>query len=111
MFTSKVRRLMVAVALVAVAGVAGAGATNFHGHKIGATPLPVATGDLGEIVIYAPGDLGEVVVMAPRNLPDVLVSVARVPFDAPILADADIAAFGANAPAGDALLEWVAAGY
>jgi hypothetical protein len=109
MFTSKIRRLMVAVALVAVAGAAGAGATAFHGHNGGAA-LPVATGDLGEVVIYAPGDLGEVIVMAPRDLPDVLVSVARVPFDAPILADAGMAASATDAPAGDRLLGRAAAG-
>ncbi|MEI8296512.1 MAG: hypothetical protein WCH32_00695 [Pseudomonadota bacterium] len=109
MFTSKVRRMMVAVALVAVAGVAGAGVTGLHGHHTGAARLPIA-GDLGEVVIYAPGELAEVVVIAPRDLPDVLVSVARVPFDAPILADATMGDFSASAPGGDVLLERVAAG-
>ena len=41
--------------------------------------MPVASGDLGEVVVYAPGDLGEVVVHAPHDLGDVLVMVPRLP--------------------------------
>jgi hypothetical protein len=67
-------------------------------------------GDLGEVVVFAPGDLGEVIVYAPHDLPEVLVSAARVPFDAPILAGVDAADTAPQAPAGDALLERVAAG-
>jgi len=92
MTNSKVRRLMVAVALIAVAGAAGAGAAGFPGHRADAPPGAVVSGDLGEVVVYAPGDLGEVVVYAPHVLPEVLVSAARVPFDAPLLVEAGTAA-------------------
>ena len=86
MFSSKFRRVMVAVALVAVAGVATAG--GFHGHRLADNATPVVTGDLGEVVVYAPGNLGEVVVFAPHDLPEVRVSATREPIDAPVLADA-----------------------
>jgi len=86
MLSSKFRRMMVAVALVAVAGVATAG--GFRGHHRVDTVTPTIGGDLGEVVVYAPGDLGEVVVYAPQDLPDVRVSATREPLDAPVLADA-----------------------
>ena len=86
MLSSKFRRVMVAVALVAVAGVATAG--GFRGHHRADVVMPVVAGDLGEVVVYAPGELGEVVVYAPKDLPDVQVSATREPFDAPVLADA-----------------------
>jgi hypothetical protein len=99
MFSSKIRHSMVAVALVAVAGVATAG--GFHGqHRVDGVQ-PIVSGDLGEVVVYAPGDLGEVVVYAPQDLPEVRVSATREPFDAPFLADAnDAASDGARAARG-----------
>jgi hypothetical protein len=92
MFSSKFRRVMVAVALVAVAGVATAG--GFHGHHRADLATPVVGGDLGEVVVYAPGDLGEVVVYAPHDLPEVRVSANREPLDVPVLADATDGAAG-----------------
>ncbi len=86
MFSSKFRRVMVAVALVAVAGVATAG--GFHGNHRADIATPVVTGDLGEVVVYAPGNLGEVVVYAPHDMPEVRVSATREPIDVPVLADA-----------------------
>lgn len=97
MFSSKVRRLTVAVALVAVAGVATA--KGFGGHHRTDFVTPVIGGDLGEVVVYAPGDLGEVVVRAPQDLPEVRVSATRAPIDAPFLAAADDVAGGATSPA------------
>ena len=96
MLNSKIRRVMVAAALVAVAGVATAGGLRGH-HRVDSV-MPAIGGDLGEVVVYAPGDLGEVTVYAPHDLPAVRVSAAREPIDAPFLADA-----GAPAAAGPQL--------
>ena len=97
MLSSKVRRLMVAVALVAVAGVATA--KGFGGHHRADFVTPVIGGDLGEVVVYAPGDLGEVVVRAPQDLPEVRVSATREPIDAPFLVDAGDVVAAATSPA------------
>ena len=87
MFTSKVRHSLIAMSLIAVAGVAVAGASGFPAHRAAPSALPVAAGDLGEVVVIAPGDLGEVVVSVRRDLPEVLVRATRLPLDAPVLAD------------------------
>jgi len=88
MFTSKmIRHSMVALALVAVAGVAVASAGGYpirHAGHLVDGPVPV--GDLGEVVVLAPGDLGEVVVFAPHDLGEVVVFAQRSPIDAPVLA-------------------------
>jgi hypothetical protein len=86
MFSSKIRHWVVALGLATVAGVAASSAAGLGSHaqrvpaaKIEREAMPVASGDLGEIVIYAPGDLGEIVVHAPHDLGDVLVMVPRLP--------------------------------
>ena len=81
MVKSTVRHWVVAVGLVAVAGITGASAAGFvtharHNATI-ATPAPAVGGDLGEVVIIAPADLGEVVVHAPHDLGNVMVEARR----------------------------------
>jgi hypothetical protein len=86
MSSSTMRHWVVALGLVAVAGVTAASAAGF-GHTVHGAAGPAArgslpvfvSGDLGEVVVYAPGDLGEVVVHAPHDLGEVLVNVARTP--------------------------------
>jgi hypothetical protein len=86
MFSSKMRHWIVALGLVAAASVAASSAAGLGSHVqrvpaagIEREAMPVASGDLGEVVIYAPGDLGEIVVHAPHDLGDVLVMVPRLP--------------------------------
>jgi hypothetical protein len=85
MFSSKMRHWVVAFGLVTVAGVAASSAAGLGSHArvpaaaIEREAMPVASGDLGEVVVYAPGDLGEIIVHAPHDLGDVLVLVPRLP--------------------------------
>ena len=90
MFNTTMRHLVVALGLVAVAGVTGASAAGYVKHTRQAleTSAPVVvSGDLGEVVIHAPGDLGEVVVFAPHDLGNVLVEAPRSAAGAPYLAE------------------------
>ncbi len=75
MFTSKIRHGLVAVAILAVAGATVASAAGFaRRDSVGDRALPPQiSGDLGEVVVYAPHDLGEIVVYAPRDLADIQV--------------------------------------
>ena len=79
MNNSTVRHWVVALGLVAVAGITGASAAGFVTHARHGAPVaaPVVSGDLGEVVIVAPADLGEVVVHAPHDLGDVMVEARR----------------------------------
>jgi hypothetical protein len=86
MFSSKTRHWVVALGLATVASIAassaaglGSHARRVHAAEIQVDAMPVASGDLGEVVVYAPGDLGEIVVHAPHDLGDVLVMVPRLP--------------------------------
>ncbi|MBS0393377.1 MAG: hypothetical protein JSR54_02065 [Proteobacteria bacterium] len=86
MLTNKFRHWLVALTLVAVAGVTAASAAGLTAHR-GAThrtdALPIPSGDLGEVVVHAPRDLGEVVVTVHRQpvdgefLAEVVVTVPR----------------------------------
>jgi hypothetical protein len=83
MFTSKIRHWAVALGMVAVAGITAASAAGLVRHTAAPAArietLPVPSGDLGEVVVYAPHDLGEVIVHAPHDLGEVLVNVRREP--------------------------------
>ncbi|MBS0376683.1 MAG: hypothetical protein JSR73_19070 [Proteobacteria bacterium] len=82
MLTTKFRHWAVAMSLVAAVGVTGASAAVSAHRAAPATrvdTLPVPSGDLGEVVVYAPHDLPEVVVHAPRDLGEVLVTVHPTP--------------------------------
>jgi hypothetical protein len=86
MFSSKIRHWVVALGLATVAGIAASSAAGLGSHaqrvpaaKMEREAMPVASGDLGEVVVYAPGDLGEIIVHAPHDLGDVLVLVPRLP--------------------------------
>ncbi|HUO79386.1 MAG TPA: hypothetical protein VMU00_04525 [Steroidobacteraceae bacterium] len=81
MFTNKIRHIAVAMGLVAVAVVTGASAASYvrHNAPTRVETLPVPSGDLGEVIVYAPHDLGEVIVHAPHDLGEVLVTVHREP--------------------------------
>ena len=88
MFSTTMRHLVVAVALVAVAGVTGASAAGYvHTRHTLETAAPVVSGDLGEVVVHAPSDLGEVIVYAPHDLGNVLVEARRSTAGAPYLAE------------------------
>ena len=82
MLTNKIRHSAIALGLVAIAAVTGASAAGFvrYGAQAAASaPLPVPSGDLGEVIVHAPHDLGEVIVHAPRDLGEVLVTIPREP--------------------------------
>ena len=89
MFSTTKRHLVVALGLIAVAGVTGASAAGYVTHTRHAveTSAPVVSGDLGEVVVHAPGELGEVVVFAPHDLGNVLVEARRSTAGAPYLAE------------------------
>jgi hypothetical protein len=96
MFSTKIRHWVVAVGLIAAAGVTAESARGFsHGHApttSAAQGLPVPTGDLGEVVVRAPHDLGEIVVRAPHDLADVLVNVRPMPAAGAYLAEVTVTA-------------------
>jgi hypothetical protein len=103
MLKRTVRRLTVAAALVATAGVGitvASAAGTLGARHAGSPPapivqrqaLPVVSGDLGEVIVRAPGELGEVVVRAPGELGEVLVSVARLPAAGQLMADVVVSA-------------------
>jgi len=97
MFTNKTRHLVVALALVAVAGITATSAAGFvHNGSEAATATdssrPMVSGDLGEVVVLAPHDLGEVIVHAPHDLGEVLVNVAREPAPGTYLAQIEVTA-------------------
>jgi hypothetical protein len=86
MFSSKMRHWVVAIGLVAVVGITASSAAGFGSHArqipaatIERQAMPLANGDLGEVVVYAPGDLGEIIVHAPHDLGEVLVMASRLP--------------------------------
>jgi hypothetical protein len=87
MLTNKIRHWVVALGLVAVAGITGASAAGFVRHagaRVEAMPVP--SGDLGEVIVHAPHDLGEVIVHAPHDLGEILVTVHREPVEGAYLA-------------------------
>jgi len=103
MLNRTARRLVVAAALVATAGIgvtvasaAGTLGTRYAGSAAAPTvqrqALPIVSGDLGEVVVRAPGDLGEIVVRAPGDLGEVLVRVARLPAAGQLMADLVVSA-------------------
>jgi hypothetical protein len=101
MLNRTVRHLVVAEALVAVAGLTAASAAGSAGTRSSqrmSTPptarqvLPQVSGDLGEVIVRAPGDLGEIVVHAPGDLGEVLVSAARLPADGQLMAEVVVTA-------------------
>lgn len=79
MNTRNLRHLVVAVGLVAVAGVAAA--TTAHRAPVAAravqihttTATPAAMADLPEVIVYAPAEMAEVIVYAPRDLAKAVV--------------------------------------
>jgi hypothetical protein len=97
MFSNTMRHWVVALGLVAVAGVTAASGAGF-GHATRQAPpaarasLPAVSGDLGEVVVYAPGDLGEVIVRAPHDLGEVLVTVGRTPLEGAYMAEVVVTA-------------------
>jgi hypothetical protein len=97
MFSSKMRHWVVALGLVAVAGVTASSAAGFvHAGRATApaasgSPV-VVSGDLGEVVVRAPHDLAEVIVHAPHDLGEVLVMVAPAPAGGTYLADVVVTA-------------------
>lgn len=101
MFTTTMRHLVVAVGLVAVAGVTGASAAGYVKHTRTSVEAPapvVVSGDLGEVVVHAPNDLGEVIVYAPHDLGNVLVEARRSTAGAPYLAEVVVTASRDEAP-------------
>jgi len=86
MFSRTIRHTLVALGLVAVAGVTASSAAGLV-HATRHLPLstaervglPTATGDLGEVVVRVPGNFGAGVVHGPHDLGEVLVEVPRAP--------------------------------
>ena len=89
MFTNKIRHVAVALGLSAVAAMTAASAAGFahHAKATQSEPLPIPSGDLGEVVVHAPHDLPDVIVHAPHDLGEVLVNVHRVPVEGAYLAE------------------------
>jgi hypothetical protein len=94
MLNRTIRHWLVAVALVAVAGVTAASASGLvHGSRqvspiiTERTGSPVVSGDLGEVIVYAPGNFGAGVIHAPHDLGEVLVEVPREPAATTYLAE------------------------
>ena len=89
MFTNKIRHIAVALGLTAVAAMTAASAAGFahHARAPQNEPLPVPSGDLGEVIVHAPHDLPDVIVHAPHDLGEVLVTVQRTPVEGAYLAE------------------------
>ncbi|HXQ64322.1 MAG TPA: hypothetical protein VN787_05665 [Steroidobacteraceae bacterium] len=86
MLNRTIRHWMVAVGLVAIAGVTAASASGLvrASHQASSAAIeridpPTVGGDLGEVVVYAPGNFGAGVIHAPHDLGEVLVLVPREP--------------------------------
>ncbi len=83
---NKLRRLAVALGLAAIAAVTGTSAAGFVHHPATparAEPLPVPSGDLGEVIVHAPHDLAALLLTVDREpvegayLAHVIVTVPR----------------------------------
>ena len=86
MLNRTIRHWMVAIGLVAVAGITAASAAGLvraacHTPATASEHAGIAavSGDLGEVTVYAPMTLGAGLIHAPHDLGEVLVQVPRLP--------------------------------